>query len=342
MKYIAFVTKGLEQIATDEIRACDSQAVIEAVGDKRVIFSSSAPIAALTTLRTVDDLCLLIASHAPVETLDDVLAAYQTWELQLPRELIATQRVLKDTFSITTTIVGAQYLVAPQLIEALSTRITLQHGWSYTALDHSNFDLRVFIDRTTALIALRLTAHSLMHRSYKRQSKPGSLRPTVAAAMVRLATQRHSGLTVVDNFCGSGTILCEAAAAGHTIAGGDIDHESVAISRFNLERLGVAPTAQVRQLDARKTSWRNASFDCAVSNLPWSKQIAVTSITGLFDATLKEYARIVKPGGVMCTLVPKPELLLKYARKHLPGCHITTRPVSFTGQAPTIVVIERG
>jgi tRNA (guanine6-N2)-methyltransferase len=341
MRYIAFVTKGLEQVAIDEIRACVGDAVIEESGDKRVVFRSEAALRALTGLRTVDDLCLFVAKHAPVETIDDLLATCRTWDLEQQRELVAEQRVLDETFSITATIAGARHYAAPQLVEALSAEISRQHGWAYTALEHGNFDLRVFVERTTAFVAIRLTAQSLMHRSYKRQSKPGSLRPTVAAAMVLLATRQKAALALVDNFCGSGTILCESAAAGHRVAGGDIDPESVAISQANLSNLGVRPAALVRQLDARKTRWPQASFDCAVSNLPWGKQIHVASITGLFDAALKEYARIVKPAGIVCTLAPRPELLIKYARKHMPGCRITSVPVSFTGQAPTIVIAER-
>jgi tRNA (guanine6-N2)-methyltransferase len=219
--------------------------------------------------------------------------------------------------------------------------LSSRYPWSYTELDHSNFDLRIFIDRTAAYISIRLTAQSLMHRSYKTLSKPGSLRPTVAAAMVYLATQYRKGLSVVDDFCGSGTILCEAIAAGYRVSGGDIDPESVRITLSNLKNAGFQGEPQVRVLDAIKTRWPDASFDCAISNPPWGKQIELQSIATLFEGSIKEYARIVKPGGLVCVLTPRPEPLIKYARKHMKGCRVTTVPVSFTGQSPAIIMIER-
>jgi 23S rRNA G2445 N2-methylase RlmL len=94
-------------------------------------------------------------------------------------------------------------------------------------------------------------------------------------------------------------------------------------------------------LDAVKTRWLQNSFDCAISNLPWGKQISLSSIATLFEGAIREYSRIVKERGTVCILTPRPEPLIKYARKYMPGCRVTQIPTSFTGQAPVIVLIER-
>ena len=340
MRYIAFVTKGLEQVAVDELHHLLDDAEIIEIGDKRVVFDSSAPWDVLTRLRTVDDLCLYASKVAPAQDLDQLRAACDRLDFDQLRAIIGQHRALNDTFSITVTMAGVRRFTASQLVAALSDTISRRASWAYTELDHSNFDVRVFVDREVAYLAIRVTAQSLMHRSYKRLSKPGSLRPTVAAAMVSLATQHRAGLSIVDNFCGSGTILCEAAASGNHVAGGDIDPESVRMTLSNISHIASRPDPQVHVLDARKTRWPAASFDCAISNLPWGKQIDLHSVAGLFDGTIKEYARIVRRGGVVCALTTRPEPLVKYARKHLPGCRSVTVPVSFTGQSPTIVVIR--
>ena len=51
----------------------------------------------------------------------------------------------------------------------------------------------------------------MRHRTYKQEHLPASLRPTVAAAMVRLAELRP-GQVVLDPMCGAGTILAEQLA----------------------------------------------------------------------------------------------------------------------------------
>jgi tRNA (guanine6-N2)-methyltransferase len=341
MKYIAFVTKGLEQVVVEELKHFIKDAEILEVGDKRVLFDSQQPFTTLAGLRAVDDLCLFAAKLESVHDLDSLLAAVRETDVDHFRSIIGQQRALDNNFSITTTMVGVDNFAAAQLADAVQDHLRTRYAWSYTELDHTNFDVRIFIDRTVAYIALRLAAQSLMHRSYKQHSKPGSLRPTVAAAMVYLATRFRSGLSVVDNFCGSGTILCEAAAAGNKVSGGDIDAESVSITMSNLKNVAARRDAQVRVLDAVKTRWPDASFDCAISNLPWGKQINLPSIATLFEGTIKEYSRIVKAGGTVCVLTPRPEPLIKYAKKYMKGCQIKQVPISFTGQSPTIIVIER-
>lgn len=341
MRYIAFVTKGLEQVVVEELKHIIKDVEILEVGDKRVLFDSKQPLTTLTRLRTVDDLCLFVAKVESVQDLDSLLLAVREMNFDHFHSIIGEQRALKDDFSITTTIVGVENFAASQLADAVRGDLSKRFSWFYTELDHSNFDVRIFIDRTIAYISVRLTAQSLMHRNYKKLSKPGSLRPTVAAAMVYLATRFRGGLSVVDNFCGSGTVLCEAAAIGNKVSGGDIDAESVSISVSNLKNVVARRDPQVRVLDAVKTRWPDESFDCAISNLPWGKQVDLQSIATLFEGTINEYSRIVKGRGVVCVLTPRPEPLIKYAKKYMKGCQITLVPVSFTGQSPTIIVIER-
>ncbi|HWQ11433.1 MAG TPA: methyltransferase domain-containing protein [Roseiflexaceae bacterium] len=341
MRYIAFVTKGLEQVVVEELKHLITDVDILEVGDKRVLFDSEQPLATLTSLRTVDDLCLFVSKIESAQNIASLLSAVREADFDRPRSIISELRALKDDFSITTTMVGVESFSAAQLADAVQSDLRMRYSWSYTERDHSHFDVRIFIDRTVAYIAVRLTAQSLMHRTYKKRSKPGSLRPTVAAAMVYLATRFRGGLSIVDNLCGSGTILCEAAAIGNKVSGGDIDAESVSISVSNLKNVVARLDPQVRVLDAVKTGWPDGSFDCAISNLPWGKQVDLRSTAALFEGTIKEYSRIVKGRGTVCVLTPRSEPLIKYAKKYMQGCQIKLIPVSFTGQSPTIIVVER-
>jgi tRNA (guanine6-N2)-methyltransferase len=341
MRYIAFATKGLEQVVVAELKQSIDDVGILEVGDKRVLFDSQQPLTSLLGLRTVDDLCLFVAKVDAVQDRDSLLLVVREADFDHVRSIMREQRALGDAFSITTTMVGVERFNASQLAQAAQASISKRYAWSYTERDHSNFDVRIFIDRTVAYVAVRITAHSLMQRDYKKLSKPGSLRPTVAAAMVYLATGFRGGLSVVDNFCGSGTILCEAAAMGNKVSGGDIDAESVSITLSNLGKVVAQRDPHVRVLDAVKTRWPDGSFDCAISNLPWGKQVDLQSLATLFEGTIREYSRIVKRHGVVCVLTPRPEPLIKYAKKHMQSCQIKLVPTSFTGQSPTIIIVER-
>ena len=144
---------------------------------------------------------------------------------------------------------------------------------------------------------------------------------------------------LVDNFCGSGTILAEAHILEFNIYGGDIDIKNVMNTKKNLSNLNFKQFENIKEVDATKTKWQSNFFDFAVSNLPWDKQISVERITDLYIKTLEEYKRILKPNGRLSLLVHKPQILIRYAKKYFPNHKIESTKISFTGQSPTIVSI---
>jgi hypothetical protein len=90
---------------------------------------------------------------------------------------------------------------------------------------------RVTIAGEQALLALRIGDRPLHRRDYRTVSRPGSLHPPLAAAMVRLAGR---GAGLLDPFCGTGTIPIEAAMAGcPSIVGSDRDPGAMAAARVN-------------------------------------------------------------------------------------------------------------
>lgn len=340
MRYVAFCTKGLEDMVTSEISSVVPDVTFVEKKDKRVIFETTLNPHKLTELKTVDDLGIFLKEFQ-VQTLNDVTTALEMIDLRLVRDQITKIRALtQDTFSITMSVARAR-INLELLQKRLQSFISQTYQWTYAELDHTNFDLRVFIDGREGLIAVRLTSQSLHHRNYKMQSKSGSLKPTVAAAMVRLAGDGRSNLKVVDTFCGSGTILCEAALKGYQVFGSDIDPLSIQITKANLSNVIMVPDDSPRVLDAGKTTWSPAFFDAAISNLPWDRQIKVESITSLFIGALTEFSRIVKSDGVVCLLVTKPELLIKHAKKIFPQATIQEYKIGLLGQTPSIILIQR-
>jgi 23S rRNA G2445 N2-methylase RlmL len=141
----------------------------------------------------------------------------------------------------------------------------------------------------------------MRHRTYKLEHRPASLRPTLAAAMVRLAEvgPRH---VVLDPMCGAGTLLAERLAvarqergASTTVLGGDVDFGAVRAAAVNLRRLG---TPLLARWDATRLPLPDRCVDRILSNPPFGKQLGEPgAIAPLYRAALREYARVVRPGG---------------------------------------------
>jgi tRNA G10 N-methylase Trm11 len=152
--------------------------------------------------------------------------------------------------------------------------------------------------RTGRLVAgLRVSDVRMRQHDGRAQERTGALRPTVAAAMVRLAGR--PGGVLLDPCCGTGTILAEAAAAGWQTRGLDIDPAAVEAARRNV------PGARVDSGDARALPLPDASVGAGVSNLPFGQQYDVDGpMDAWLAAVLAEFARVTRPGGRVVVLAP--------------------------------------
>ncbi|MCA9378938.1 methyltransferase domain-containing protein, partial [Candidatus Dojkabacteria bacterium] len=225
-----------------------------------------------------------------------------------------------------------------QVAQAVAEKVVQSTDWTYTPLKHSNFDIRINIEKNSVLVSVKVFSDSLYKREYDHQPTPGALRSTIAAAMLYELVQGEAGLKVVDNFCGSGTFLCEAARLGCNVYGSDINPGTVEIAKSNLQKVGAKGDVCVQ--NAAHTKWPDQFFGIAISNLPWDKQIEVASITQIIDSCLAEYARILKPHGKIGMISTKPEIVAKYLRKHFQVNFLQEYKIGYLGQTPTIQLAE--
>src|SRR2546421_9595775 len=99
---------------------------------------------------------------------------------------------------------------------------------------------------------------------------PASTNPLVGAVLVRLA-KIQPGQTVLDPFCGAGTLLVlagEMAAPGRLV-GGELQARWLALAAENA-RLRAIPATLVRA-DARHLPIRGGAADRVIANLPFGK-----------------------------------------------------------------------
>lgn len=159
--------------------------------------------------------------------------------------------------------------------------------------------------------------------------RTGALRPTVAAAMVRLAGEPRGRL--LDPCCGSGTLLAEAQHRGWQGFGGDIDPTAIRVAHSN------SPHAQLVVADARAIPYQDGVLDACVSNLPFGRQYGVEGpMKPWLHAVTAELTRVVRPGGRVVLLSPEQ---LAHVQS---GLRLLRRvPIRLLGTRTTIWAFER-
>ncbi len=145
-----------------------------------------------------------------------------------------------------------------------------------TAVDLENFDVNVRVDifEHVCLVSYQRTQRSLSKRFQRRFQPRVALKASVAYALLHVARiQAQERAELLDPFCGSGTILLEAAEVfpNLVLCGSDIDHHVIDGARENASALGCAERLVLRQGDARALDavFPERRFDYIVTNPPY-------------------------------------------------------------------------
>ena len=336
-KIFAVTTRGLEAVSADELASLPG-VTVEQSGYRRVFASSQGSLTPLLSLQTVDDLFLYLDTWQGIERARQTLnvLSYFSSQLDLGSALGIIRQIRTipslPTFSVTTNFVGKRNYNTNEIKQACASGVIQSHGWVYSEDDaQADLNIRVFIEGDTAVVGVRLGARSLSRRAYKQEHVPGSLKPAVAAALLRLA-HVTADTRIVDPCCGAGTILIEAASQGVRGLGGDINQEAVTAARLNMTQAGV--NFHTQRWDARALPLSNKSVDRIVSNLPWGRAVATEgSLPILYQEIRDEIERVLVPGGQVALLTNLPDLVIFKRLK----CDKQVE-ISLFGQTPTITV----
>lgn len=337
MKYIATVTKGLERIAQDELVQIPQVEVVTA-RSKFIVFQYDGNIEYLASLKCVDDIGVLIGTMDMDRFMETGLSEYME-QISQALVFISGERALDQRFSITVSRYKNHTYSEDEIKAHVSLYLAKMLKYEFTPLDHTHLDIRLNVQENECSISIKLFPISLYKRKNLYQTREGSLRSTVASAMVSLSTEGLQKQKIVDSFCGSGTILCEALQLGHDVFGGDIDREAVMMTRSNLGKLTKAEQ-QIYQMDASRTRWKDNYFDIAISNYPWGKQIKVESIRKMIEGSICEYHRILKQRSRIAFLTKDHQILRKYLGKYFEIKKVDVYPIGYLGQAPTLIVAD--
>jgi tRNA (guanine10-N2)-dimethyltransferase len=124
-----------------------------------------------------------------------------------------------------------------------------------------------------------------------------------ARCLVNL-TGVQPGQRFLDPFCGTGSLLIEAALVGTLASGSDIDPVMVRGSRANL-RYEDLP-AQVRQIDARRLGEWGTVFDGLATDIPYGRSASThgSDVADLFHRMLVSAGDVLREGAYAVVMAP--------------------------------------
>jgi tRNA (guanine6-N2)-methyltransferase len=321
----ALVQPGLEEVASEEIEH-DLGGEVKRTGRGVVVFRVPEIDGSLLRLRTVEDVFLLAWGTDQLtyraEDLDKIrrwTAREADWAQFLRlHHAIRPKPKGKPTYRLVAQMEGHHGYLRRDARKAFAAGLAGKFPDSWRpAEENAAVEFWLSIDGASAVCGLRLSDRTMRHRTWKLEHRPASLRPTVAAAMVRLAEVRP-GHVVLDPMCGAGTILAEhlqamrQARGARPAWGGDLDFGAVRAAAANLRHLGPALLAR---WDARRLPLPEGSVDRIVSNPPFGKQLGRPEEIGpLYRDMVAEYDRVLRPGGRAVLLVGASAPLREAAR----------------------------
>lgn len=324
----ANVPSGLEAVAADEITR-DLGGEVKKAEKGVVVFRVPEIGSALLRLRTVDDVFLLAWGTDSLTYRADDLKSIRQWTAKEAdwQHLLSLHHAIrpkpkgKPSYRLVTQMGGTHGYRRIDAGTAMAQGLggVFPPSWK-PAEENASVEVWLIIRGRTAVCGLRLSDKTMRHRTYKVEHQPASLRPTIAAAMVRLAGAAP-GDVVLDPMCGAGTILAEqielskVRKAGRVdVWGGDRDMNMLRAAASNLHRVGPALLAH---WDATRLPLARDSVDRIVSNPPFGKQLASPEEIGpLYWASVRECQRVLKPGGRAVFLVSEPDALREAIRPH--------------------------
>ena len=303
---IATTTFGIEAVAARELKQLGYEDLklengkIHFEGDEMDIAIAN------TWLRTADRILIKVAEFEATtfEELFNQTEAIE-WSQYIPvnGEMHVTGKSIKSTLH---SVPDCQSIVKKAIIKSMQRA----YNQEWFSEDGPKYKIEVALLKDKVTLTIDTTGAGLHKRGYREEAGEAPLKETLAASLVLLSRWKADRL-LVDPFCGSGTILIEAALIGNNIAPGlnrkfvceewpsmeaevfeqvrdsakkaiknnnlrmighDIDATVLKKARQNAENAGVSNAIEFHQLDFRKFSSKN-KYGYIITNPPYGERI---------------------------------------------------------------------
>lgn len=317
---------GVEGLVAEELREMGCEEVRPENG--RVIFSGDASAMARANLnsRYAERILILLKTFraCSFEELFEQVKALP-WENFLGKD---------DTFPVSGSSLSSKLHSVPDcqaiIKKAVVERLKSKYGISWFAETGPLHRIRFRILKDEVSIMIDTSGEGLHKRGYRRNSAEAPIKETLAAAMVKLARVRSDG-NFIDPFCGSGTLLIEAAMLAMNIAPGagrrfqaeewneteeavwrkereravglakldvpfaasgfDVDSAAVSLTLENAKKAGVVSHVRAEVRDIRQFD-SSAPYGCVVCNPPYGERLLdIRAAEELYRAMGKVFPR---------------------------------------------------
>ncbi len=344
---------GLEDVAVNEFRERAEAA------DLDVIEADDAPFGlqsyALVEVKAVPERALEVARR--MRSVHHVLAPLYTFSLPSDgetalRTIHATVESLEieamesaDTFRATSIRQGDHDFTSVDVQKWAGGALDAHYD---AAVDLEDYDVEVRVDvhDDRCLVSVQHTREALSRRQLEGYQPRAALKANVAYALLRLARLDPPPGVLLDPFCGSGTILLEAADLWPDTRGygNDWDEEAVAGARENVERAGLADRITVREGDVWHLAERfeDVTVDLVVTNPPFGVRMASSmDFLPFYRRVLEQLYEVLRSGGKVVMLVLREGPFNTAIREtdHFTIRHV--RVIEIGGLYPHVFVLER-
>jgi len=267
-RFLLTTNPGIEDIAKNEVKNKISPTRIYNFFNfpgKFVIETSDSNINKILKLHSIYHVIKLLGSFE-ISKLDDIynnLIAIDIEDIQNAESFrITSERFGEHDF----TSMHVQKVAGQAVVDKYRKKVDLK-GF--------DVNLRVDVIGKRCFVGVQLTKESLHKRFEKPFNHPASIKAPLAYAMLILSDIKK-GNTLLDPFCGSGTIPIEAALVfGNTIKihGSDKEEFFIKGARKNAEAAGVGNLIKFRVADARSINEVYKDIDRIVTNPPYGVRI---------------------------------------------------------------------
>jgi len=303
---IATTTFGLEAVAARELKHLGYEDLILENG--KVHFEGDEMDIAIvnTWLRTADRILIKVAEFN-ADTFEELFTQTEAieWSDYIPvnGEMHVVGKSIKSTLH---SVPDCQSIVKKAIVKSMQKA----YNQEWFSEDGPTYKIEVALLKNKVTLTIDTSGAGLHKRGYREEAGVAPLKETLAASLVLLSRWKRERL-LVDPFCGSGTILIEAALIGNHIAPGlnrkfvceewpsmdanifeqvrdsaqkaikndslrilgyDVDPHILRVARKNAENAGVDTNIEFHQLDFRKFSSKN-KFGYLITNPPYGERM---------------------------------------------------------------------
>ncbi|MDR0501816.1 MAG: class I SAM-dependent RNA methyltransferase [Treponema sp.] len=212
----ALCAVGAEKAVSNELRKLNIKVEDSLYGKVRFRADTAGLYRALIALRAADRVLLEAANFkaADFDALFEGTAA-APWEQIVPKGMglkVAKVRANRSMLKAETSIQSVVHKAAAQ-------RLCGKYKMNRLPEDGKAAEIRVYMEKDIVSLLVDLSGEPLFKRGYRSEGGAAPLRETTAASMLLLSGWKRK-FPLYDPFCGSGTILIEAAMYAWDIAPG--------------------------------------------------------------------------------------------------------------------------